>query len=178
MKTFVIADTHFFHSNVLTFTKKDGSKLRPFTTVEEMHTVMIDNWNRVVGVNDKVYHIGDVGFRNASHLEILNNLNGRKVLIKGNHDRHKLSAYVKYFYDVRAYHTLDNILLAHIPIHPFSMNRWKAQIHGHLHDNVVDDSRYINVSVERIDYTPKDFEEIRAYVNQNLDNHPGYTGKR
>jgi calcineurin-like phosphoesterase family protein len=171
MRTFLISDTHFFHNNILTFKKSSGEPLRPFSSVEEMNETMVDNWNRVVSKNDKVYHLGDVAFRNASSLSILDRLNGDKVLVKGNHDIHKSSAYLKYFRDIRAYHVLDKILLAHVPVHPFSLSRWKGQVHGHLHDNYVpfnddwgsEDPSYFNVSVERINYTPIDFEVIREY---------------
>lgn len=163
MKTFLIGDTHFGHSNILTFLRDDGTKLRDFKSIEEMDETLIRNWNSVVGQNDKVYHLGDVGFKNYTRLAIiLDRLNGDKVLIKGNHDNFKLAQYAQHFKDIRAYHILDKFVLSHIPIHPESVTRWKANIHGHLHSNVIKDPRYINVSVEQINFTPIDFEEIRS----------------
>jgi len=88
-------------------------------------------------------------------------LNGTKILIKGNHDNLKLSQYQQIFKDIRSYHILDNFILSHIPIHPDSLYRWKANIHGHLHANKIDDPRYINISVEHTNFTPIDFEDIR-----------------
>lgn len=166
MKTFLIADTHFGHTNVLSFLKEDGTKLRPdFYNIYHHDEVLIENWNSVVGVNDKVYHLGDVGFKSFSQLQaIFNRLNGTKVLIKGNHDNFKLAQYAQLFKDVRAYHVLDKYILSHVPIHPESLSRWKANIHGHLHANVLKDPRYINVSVERINYTPINFEEIHEHI--------------
>lgn len=164
-RTFLISDTHFNHTNILSFRKVNGEPLRLFSSTEEMNEVMIQNWNLVVGPKDKVYHLGDVAFKGAKALEILSRLNGDKVLIKGNHDIHKPSAYLQYFRDIRAYHILDKLLLAHVPVHPISLERWRGQIHGHLHDNVVGDIKYFNVSVEQINYTPIDFEEIREYFN-------------
>ena len=52
-------------------------------------------------------------------------------------------------------------MLSRIPMYPESLSRWKGNIHGHVHDNSLSDSRYINVSVENINYTPINFEEIR-----------------
>ena len=110
-----------------------------------------------------MYHLGDIGFRNFSSLsKILEQLNGIKVLIKGNHDNFKLSQYAQYFKDVRAYHILDKFILSHIPIHDMSLSRWKANIHGHLHELSVPDKRYYCVSVEQHNYTPVDFEYIRS----------------
>ncbi len=169
MRTFLISDTHFFHSNVLTFLRDDGTLLRPgFKDIEHMNEVLIENWNKVVSPGDKVYHLGDVAFKQAAGLRIFDALNGDKVLIKGNHDLQKLSTYQSYFRDVRGSHQLDKFILTHIPIHPNSLSRWKGNIHGHLHDRHVTlpdgtaDNRYCCVSVEQINYTPIDFEEIRA----------------
>lgn len=166
MNIFLISDTHFNHANIITFKNSDGTPLRPFSSIEEMNETLIDNWNRVVGKSDKVYHLGDVAFKNAASLDsVFPRLNGDKVLIKGNHDILKPSVYLKYFRDIRAYHQLDKLLLAHVPIHPASLDRWRGQIHGHLHNNVVNDRKYFNVSVERINYTPISFEQIREYFN-------------
>lgn len=170
MKTFLIGDTHFGHNNILTFLRDDGTKLRDFKSIEEMDETLIQNWNSVVGQKDKVYHLGDVGFKNYTRLAtILDRLNGEKILIKGNHDNFKLVQYAQHFKDIRAYHILDKFVLSHIPIHPESLKRWKANIHGHLHSDIIvsdpwkyPEAVYINVSAEQINYTPIDFEEIRS----------------
>lgn len=163
-KTFLISDTHFGHSNILTFKRNDGTPLRIFNSIQEHDEYLIDQWNAIVSTNDKVYHLGDVGFKNFTYLEhILNRLNGTKVLIKGNHDGFKLVQYAKYFKDIRGSHVLDKFILTHIPIHPDSLSRWKANIHGHLHANSLNDKRYFNVSVEQLNYKPIDFEEIRSF---------------
>ena len=164
-KTFLISDTHFGHANILTFLDGDGKVLRDFSSVEEMDETMVDNWNKTVSNKDKVYHLGDVLFSNRVLQTIMPRLNGTKILIKGNHDNLKLSQYQQFFKDIRSYHILDKFVLSHIPIHPDSLYRWKANLHGHLHNNILDDERYMNLSVERINYTPKDFEEIREYFN-------------
>lgn len=167
-KIFLVADTHFGHENVLNFKREDGSPLRDFPDINFHDEYLISRWNSVVGVNDKVYHLGDVGFKSFSKLSlILGRLNGQKVLIKGNHDGFKLSQYQQYFKDIRGTHQLDKFILSHIPIHPCSISRWKANIHGHVHDKSLVDPRYINVSVENINYTPIDFEEIRSKFSDN-----------
>lgn len=161
MKIFLISDTHFGHENILNFRDKDNNPIRPFSSLEEMNETLIQNWNNTVSNTDKVYHLGDVLFTKKWLDLIMPRLNGTKVLIKGNHDNLKLSQYQQYFKDIRAYHVLDRYILSHIPIHIDSLSRWKANIHGHLHNNIIQDNRYINVSVERINYTPIDFESIR-----------------
>ena len=166
-KTFLISDTHFGHNNILTFKRNDGSPLRLFNNIHEHDEYLIDQWNSTVSQDDKVYHLGDVGFKSwASLANVLSKLNGTKVLIKGNHDGHKLSQYQQFFKDIRGSHVLDKYILTHIPIHPESLSRWKANIHGHLHANTLKDSRYFNVSVEQLNYKPIDFEEIRSTFSE------------
>jgi len=50
--------------------------------------------------------------------------------------------------------------LSHAPIHPDEL-RGKLNIHGHMHDKIVDDSRYFSVCLEQIEYKPISFKEIK-----------------
>lgn len=188
-KTFLISDTHFGHHGVTQFLREDGSKLRPWDNVEEMDEALVENWNKVVGVKDKVYHLGDVVI-NRKALPIMSRLNGEKVLLRGNHDVFRMSEYALYFKDIRGSHKLDTFILTHIPIHPASLARWcGGNIHGHLHSNNVmrnvtlsdtngkqimeKDPRYICVSVEQINYTPINFEQIREeHAKRTVDECP------
>lgn len=171
-RTFLISDTHFTHSGICKFLRADGvTKVRPWNVPEEMDEVLIENWNRVVQPNDRVYHLGDVTMKRM-HLPILNRLNGRKVLIRGNHDIWGIEDYLPYFDDVCGSRKLDSFILSHYPIHPDSISHWcKGNICGHIHQNIVaveyqgetiEDPRYFNVSVENINYTPIDLEVIKA----------------
>jgi len=163
-RTWVISDTHFGHKGVTQFLRKDGSKLRPWDHPDEMDEALVANWNSVVEPRDRVYHLGDVAI-NRRALPILNRLNGRKVLVKGNHDIFKLSDYVKYFDDIRAYVVgkfgPDKMyVMSHVPVHESQLYRFNINIHGHLHSDTLDDPRYINVSVEQINYTPIELTEL------------------
>lgn len=158
---FLTADTHFSHGGVCKFLRNDGSKLRPWDNPEEMDEYMIQEWNKLVRPNDKVYHLGDVVIARKA-LAVLERLNGDKVLIKGNHDIFKITDYLKHFRDVRGYHVMDKMLLSHIPVHPDSKGRFVANVHGHTHANVLEDPWYVCVCVEQTDYRPIAFEEIRS----------------
>lgn len=168
---FLTSDTHFGHAGVCRFTCNDGvTKIRPWTDPEEMDEEMVKRWNETVKPTDKVYHLGDVVI-NRRCLSILHRLNGDKVLIKGNHDIFKLSDYTQHFRDIRGYHVMNNIILSHIPVHPDSAGRFRANIHGHLHqrrllkDGVIDPF-YFNVSVEQTDFKPILFEEVLKRIEQ------------
>jgi calcineurin-like phosphoesterase family protein len=190
--TFFISDTHFGHEKTCTvFKREDGSPLRPFSCAEEMDEFMVKAWNERVGKNDKVYHLGDVVI-NRKFLNILDRLNGDKVLIRGNHDIFKLEDYTKYFRDIRALDVKNGMIFSHVPIHPESLGRFGTNIHGHLHANRVKkivgvdpstgeltyskeiDPRYFNVSVECIDFAPITLEE----VNKRIVAEGGHVGFR
>ena len=168
---FLISDHHLFHGNILTFLKADGTNVRSFSSVEEMDEHMIACHNSVVRPGDKTYFLGDVCF-SAKALPLVARMNGEKVLIKGNHDKLKLSQYQTLFKDVRGSHQFDGMLLTHIPVHTESLARWPCNVHGHLHTNRVRlhngevDPRYFNVSVECINYTPISLEELKLEIKK------------
>ena len=120
-------------------------------------------WNEVVNPCDRVYHLGDV-VMNKQYLPIMDRLNGKKVLIKGDHDIFDAKEYLKYFEDVRAYTIYEKVIMSHIPVHPDTKERWKMNIHGHLHTNVIEDPWYQNVSVEQIGFKPILLEEVIARI--------------
>lgn len=158
--TWLYADPHFGHKNIVKFTRSNGEKLRPWDDINHMNEDMIRAYNDKVSDIDRVYILGDFGsWRFAERLK------GRKVLVKGNHDVDKLSQYSQFFDDIRAYVVKKGFILSHIPIHPGSMGRWKLNIHGHLHSDVVYhvphkpsheivDDRYKCVSVEHTGFAP------------------------
>lgn len=157
-RTWVAADHHFGHANILNFKRDDGTPLRPFETLEEHDETIISNHNAVVGHGDRVYLLGDVCIRRP-YRHLLGRLNGRLVLVKGNHDIFKIQDYLPYFDDIRSYVVQkdkdgNKVILSHIPIHPESLGRFGTNIHGHLHYQSVGDERYVCVSLEHIDYSP------------------------
>jgi calcineurin-like phosphoesterase family protein len=137
---------------------------------------MIERHNARVKPADRVYVVGDVAFHKRE-LHKLHRMNGRKVLIKGNHDLEDAKTYLQYFDDIRGSHQFDGILITHIPVHPDSLARWGFNVHGHLHANRVMmpnyysdnpnrasiDPRYFCVSVEQINYTPISLEEVKKF---------------
>ena len=172
---FFISDTHFGHANMLKFTNYDGSRMRPFNSIEELDELMIQNWNEMVKPTDKIYHLGDVVYHCKNRDQIMSRLNGDKILIKGNHDRNQLGWYMKYFRDVRGTCHIDgNYLLSHFPIHPDSKGRFVRNLHGHIHAQTVmktllvhggfsrePDPWYRNCCVEVNNYRPVPFELIK-----------------
>ena len=172
-EVFIISDTHFGHEGMCRFTRPDGSKVRPFDNADAMDEFMVEQWNSKVGVNDKVYHLGDFCIPRKS-LKVAERLNGKKILIKGNHDIFKISDYSDIFSDIRAFHVLNGCLLTHAPIHPMSLERFGCNIHGHTHINEVRrqseiggmeiDPNYLNMCVELTGYAPLHLDEVDGRI--------------
>ena len=189
---FVISDTHFGHTNSWEkFKLPNGDPLRPFTSTEEMDEAMVERWNAVVRPQDTVYHLGDVVI-NKKSLHHVKRLNGKKRLVRGNHDIFKDEDYrevgFESLYGVRVF--VDQFILSHIPLHPDSVTeRFRVNVHGHLHAGEVKlsaidmdtnstkqyiDPRYLCVSVENTDYRPLSFDEVEARIKARWEA-TGYT---
>lgn len=168
----VISDTHFGHANFLTFRREDGSLVRPFSSVEEMDDLMIQNWNKRVKAPDHVYHLGDVAMR-QQHLAVTKCLNGKLRLVRGNHDIFKTKTYLKAgFEEIHGCRVLADVCLTHIPIHPDSLKfRWHGNLHGHIHERTLADPRYLNLSVEQpyMNYGPITIEEAIERLKQQQE---------
>lgn len=86
VQQYFTADTHFGHKLMISPTI---ARPRPFADTREMDEVLVANWNAVVRPDDLVYHLGDFSFGlhdKARVRSIFERLQGRKVLILGNHD--------------------------------------------------------------------------------------------
>ena len=80
MKTYLISDTHFNHANIATYCDRPAD----FTEL------IIRNWQQIVKPEDIVIHLGDVFIGKAEGWRtIFPQLPGRKLLVRGNHDRQR-----------------------------------------------------------------------------------------
>lgn len=163
---FFTADLHFGHSKMLDILDADGNKIRPWDNVEEMNEAIIESWNKTVNDGDKVYIVGDFSM-GRRYISSAMRLNGKLILIKGNHDLYPLKDYLPYFHDIRGafYFQKMNAIVTHIPVHESLFVRYDYNIHGHTHNNVLPDKRYINVCMENTGFKPISLEEIKTKCN-------------
>lgn len=171
---FFASDHHFGHNNVLKYCD------RPYPNVELMRDCFIGNHNKTVGADDITVFVGDVSFLD-SHIkvnDILNQMNGYKILVLGNHDIER-DRYLQYAFDeicvVKAFqHTHNgvdiNFALTHYPFTnvPEDMSFNTISIHGHIHDKISKEYHQINVSVEAINYKPIHFNDILTKTEGRL----------
>ena len=121
MKRYIIADTHFGHANIIQYAN------RPFRDVSHMNEMLIRNWNETVQSDDLVYSLGD--FTLSRRIEVIENLvgrlNGRKILIMGNHDTRKPRDYIACGFDVATRKPMmvePGIILMHEPFEDLSLS--------------------------------------------------------
>lgn len=165
MKTFYTSDTHFGHDNIRKYCK------RPYSTVEQMDSSLINNWNSVVSKEDTVYHLGDFSFgrRNNSRdidraRDILVSLNGHKKLVLGNHDG-IIPALREEFDWIGNYLKIEDegaeVVLFHYPITEWDgFFRGSTHLFGHVHANRTVLGRAWDVGVDNNDYTPVTMKRI------------------
>ncbi len=159
-KVYYTSDLHWGHRAIL---KYRGDS---FKTIEEHDQVFVDNFNKVVNKRDTVFFLGDIAFteEGLKNMEKLRHCH-KKILYLGNHDTLPTEKYLEYFDEVHALRSYKNFWLSHCPIHPQEMRNRKGNIHGHLHDSVLEDplKQYFDVSPEKHDYQLVDFEDIKKY---------------
>ncbi len=135
-KVWFTSDTHFSHANIIRFCK------RPFANIQEMNEFIINEWNKVIGPDDTVFHLGDFAWGgSAVWTDVLSRLNGHKILIIGNHDIKNLRAnYSKYFdaitFQMQILVEGQTIILNHYPFLAFGgayRDQPVWQLFGHVH---------------------------------------------
>lgn len=174
---YFISDLHLGHSNIIKMCN------RPFMTVDEMDYAIINNWNSRVTNNDDVYILGDVSYKGTIDIiTVLNNLNGRKHLIVGNHDRKNLKnpEFRKCFVEIEDMKLLKysdkTLILCHYPLLEWDgYFRGFWHIYGHIHNNttnkayqyIKNEEKALNAGCDITGYIPVTFDEL-VICNKNF----------
>lgn len=125
MTVFFTSDTHFLHKKV--------AEIRGFHSVEAHDGFIVQQWNELVRADDIVWLLGDVGIpgkgkTDSDVLDLVDQLNGRKHLVTGNHDsvwpanrnaKNNQYKWLGYFESVQAFARQSvcgtDFLLSHFP---------------------------------------------------------------
>lgn len=186
---FFTSDTHFGHENIIKFCN------RPFANAQEMNEALINNWNRVVGPDDTIFHLGDFAF-GGSYLwnNMLDRLNGHIHLVIGNHDRKNLrQGYVQKFDSIYPQLQINidgrSVYLNHYPFLCYGGSYrgdkdavW--QLFGHVHSGPFstgkDDERLkmlfpyqYDVGVDNNNFTPISWEDVKIRIKNNIEFYDG-----
>lgn len=159
---FFASDQHFSHYNIISYCN------RPYNSIGQMNKDLIYKWNKRVAEEDIVYILGDFSFTNRDeNKKILHKLNGKKILILGNHDNLDPFCYVADGF--RSVHTsLDlnidgvKLFLNHDPAPRCAIPNDTIFLCGHVHTlfKSIKEQRLVNVGVDVWNYEPITLEEI------------------
>ena len=157
-KVFLIGDTHFNHKGI-------SHKFRQhFSTDLEHDETIHNNILSVRGSSHQLYLLGDIFFHpdGFSKLKDYAKAFQNVHIVLGNHDHQHVFLYATKFKNVKVAGLLNKYgcWLSHAPIHPQELYRGLS-VHGHCHSKVVPDDRYICVSAEQTEYTPRSLESIQ-----------------
>ena len=184
---FFTSDTHFGHSKIIDYCK------RPFSSIEEHDKALIQNWNNVVGQDDTVFHLGDFAYGNSQFIaNIIKQLNGNIILIKGNHDLRNMNPtlynmFSDVVYQARILIDKQTVYLNHFPFLCFDhgdinlyKDNYSIQLFGHVHSGPLTSSKDVSrlnilfptqydVGVDNNNYTPISWADIKNKIKQQID---------
>jgi calcineurin-like phosphoesterase family protein len=170
--------THFSHANIIRFCS------RPFVDAIEMDRVLIEKWNTVVSDEDTVFHLGDFSFAMFNKAqEVFNKLNGKKYMVKGNHDSSpkimKMIGFKECYPNLQIDIGGTKVNLNHHPYREY-VNKYDLKfqpqmpvndgnwlLHCHIHNGLESwkiRDKQINCTVEYWDYSPIPEEAIAQII--------------
>lgn len=171
---FMTADSHYGHPNIIEYA------LRPFADVQQMNRELIRRWNDVVGPRDIVYHLGDFAMGSPSEWHaICKKLRGRKILVRGNHDRK-----TEFMREVGFDEVYDNVIITiqgvrvwmnHYPTashdardlkRPAPPGEYDIALCGHVHRAFEVRAGVVNVGVDVWEYAPTTLKRIQHRVRE------------
>jgi len=136
-----------------------------------MNECMVETWNARVKPQDKIWHLGDVAFgatKNHDALDrLLTRLHGQKRMTLGNHDDGRNPLLQKHFEKIQLWNGFrrkdhTGFTATHIPLGINQLRDGNYCVHGHIHQNLLADARYINVCVEQTGYAPVHIDDLIA----------------
>lgn len=167
---------HFKHDAIRGYTD------RPWDTVDEMDSALIENWNEVVGGDDELYHLGDFTLGDwDDFIQYTWRLNGRIKIVPGNHDWRWMrgqkgrSAYSASGHEVEVLPPLYNLQVPSpgngkrpltIVLCHFALRVWHKSHHAsfhcysHSHGRLSGYGRSMDVGVDANDYAPVSLETV------------------
>jgi calcineurin-like phosphoesterase family protein len=163
------SDLHFNHEKII------KHRNRPFHSGDDMNKRMVKNLNSIVTPSDEVYILGDFTMKGGSIANhYLRSLNGKKYLVKGNHDKFvtdkafdkELIEWIKDYYELK--YKNYKFILFHYPITEWnSKKRGTIHLHGHIHSDISYNLEMIekgikiyDVGVDANNYSPVSIDEI------------------
>ena len=170
-----MSDTHFCQKSIIPYCK------RPFSSIDEMNETLIQKWNEIVKPGDLIYHLGDFTWHGtvARIQKLCDRLNGKKILIFGNHDDKNALKNSGCFKECYHYFSFKfngiPVILSHFPFYSWDgSHRGNVMLHGHVHQTKIKlNGKHFNVGVcNSPTYSPFTIEDILKVTDkQQLGTH-------
>lgn len=159
-----------------------------------MNRKMALAWNEVVHPDDLVYMLGDVGFaKPATLIPFLLSLHGKKILVKGNHDKGLLKGGMRQrLIDEGVFQSIHEDLEVTINgqffiLHHYAKRTWNKAHHGsialfgHTHGELAPLGRSVDVGVDdrniSDEYRPYSLDEVMRFMSKR-ESHTKHHGDR
>jgi len=208
MARFFTSDLHLGHRNIACYEagRARAAGVEPLdgpaddATQARLDTFLIDRWNGTVGADDEVWVLGDIVMGKLdTTLGLISELQGRIVLVPGNHDRawlgnpHRgdwfdryLDAGVDRIIDAPATIELADGTVVGVDHFPYQgdsgdqdryldwrpVDQGRVLLHGHVHSRWRTNGHMINVGVDVWDYTPLTENQVIEVVTSTLGDTP------
>ena len=180
MKRYITSDLHishakaaiqrgFFDMDMYNHALENGINPSMSALPDKMNETIRSNWNSLITPEDKTYILGDVSFTSLTKtIEFLESLNGRKILIIGNHDKRHVKKFAfrqvfEAIYDYLEVGFLNTFAaLFHYPIYQWNAShRGSIHFHGHTHNRPTNLSNRIkDCGLDTNALYPYDFEVL------------------
>lgn len=177
MTVYFSSDPHYYHKNIIKYQRRPflvpGETYEKYSisSVHLMNETMIANWNAKVTPEDTTYLLGDFCFTDAERARmIFDRLNGKKILIGGNHDNWKIRTRLPWV-SVHDYLELNlegvRVVLSHYAFLTWNkIGRGSIHLHGHSHGSIPSTSQRCDVGVDCFNYSPVSLKEIQAHMEK------------
>ncbi len=149
---------------------------RPFVDQQQMIDELVKNHNNIVSKEDDVYVLGDVCYKeHPQFLEQVNRFNGRKILIRGNHDRvfsdEQLNSYFDLIIPDRKGIDIEiGEISCYMTHYPSTGVEDKFNIVGHIHSAWKFQLNMFNVGIDVNNYRPVDLDEFLPVIYDHICN--------
>lgn len=154
-----MSDMHFNHDEITEYCQRPHN-----------HETLMINSLLMIPESDYFICLGDIclGHDQGIHADIINRIQCKKILVKGNHDKKSCSWYIKHGWDFacdafKMDYAGKIICFSHKP-QPWDGD-WELNVHGHLHNLGHRENEYKNLKQWHRLYSP----ESMGYKPVRLD---------
>ena len=175
MQTFFTSDTHFDDEYSIEYFH------RPFKSVDEMNSVMVERWNSIVTDEDTIYHLGDFTLADIHNFtKWASRLHGNIKILPGSHDSSWLQEFVGServqvisplvsleFPELRAVKSPPVIVLCHYSMQVWDRsNQGSWHLFGHSHGRLKGVGLSFDVGADCTEFAPLSLETVASKMAQ------------